>query len=171
MDIYGECGSQKCPRASKDCYKILNSQYKFYLAFENSNCVDYITEKFFVNGLKYNILPIVMGARKQDYVRSAPEKSFIHVDDFDGPEQLAKYLHKLDNDDNLYNEYFQWKGTGEMINTKFFCRVCSLLHDEQRTRDEASKYYKDINNWWRGRGICVKDSWRNHSNKTNNSAL
>ena len=172
VDIYGECGSKKCPRASKDCYKILNSQYKFYLAFENSNCVDYITEKFFVNGLKYNILPVVMGARKQDYVRSAPEKSFIHVDDFDGPEHLAEYLHKLDRDDSLYNEYFQWKGTGEMINTKFFCRVCSLLHDDQR-REEAATYYKDINQWWRGKGTCVKGSWKTTPVKTNknNSTL
>ena len=131
MDIYGSCGSKRCPRASTDCYEKLNSEYKFYLAFENSNCIDYITEKFYVNGLKYNILPLVMGARKEDYVRSAPYKSFIHVDDFESPEALAKYLHQLDKNDELYNEYFQWKGTGEMINTKFFCRLCSLLHDSK----------------------------------------
>ena len=107
----------------------MNTEYKFYLAFENSNCRDYITEKFYVNGLKNDILPVVMGARKEDYVRSAPQKSFIHVDDFDSPEDLAKYLKELDSNDDLYNEYFQWKGTGEMINTKFFCRLCSLLHD------------------------------------------
>jgi hypothetical protein len=29
-------------------------------AFENSNCKDYVTEKFFVNGLTRNILPIVV---------------------------------------------------------------------------------------------------------------
>ena len=107
----------------------MNTEYKFYLAFENSNCRDYITEKFYVNGLKNDILPVVMGARKEDYVRSAPQKSFIHVDDFDSPEDLAKYLQELDRNDDLYNEYFQWKGTGEMINTKFFCRLCSMLHD------------------------------------------
>ena len=50
---------------------MLDTDYKFYLAFENSNCVDYITE-FFVNGLKHNILPIVMGASKEAYERSAP---------------------------------------------------------------------------------------------------
>ena len=70
-----------------------------------------------------------MGARKEDYLRSAPQKSFIHVDDFESPEDLAKYLEELDRNDDLYNEYFQWKGTGEMINTKFFCRMCALLHD------------------------------------------
>ena len=48
-----------------------------------------------------------MGAKPEDYIRSAPYKSFLHVDDFDSPESLAQYLHKLDQDDNLYNEYFQ----------------------------------------------------------------
>lgn len=60
VDIYGGCGSLKCERNSQDCEKLIDNEYKFYLAFENSNCHDYITEKFFVNGLKRNVLPIVV---------------------------------------------------------------------------------------------------------------
>ena len=160
----------------------MNTDYKFYLAFENSNCKDYITEKFYVNGLKNDILPVVMGARKEDYVRSAPQKSFIHVDDFDSPEDLAKYLKELDSNDDLYNEYFQWKGTGEMINTKFFCRLCSMLHDPKvylennydlvnfhlfilQKREEKYSSIKNINDWWRGRGNCITGSWRKYEEK------
>ncbi len=52
VDIYGACGTHSCPRSrSTDCYQMLSKKYKFYLAFENSNCKDYITEKFFWNGL------------------------------------------------------------------------------------------------------------------------
>ena len=57
----------------------------------------------------HDIVPIVMGARPEDYERSAPYYSFIHVDDFEDAKDLAKYLHKLDEDDELYNEYFKWK--------------------------------------------------------------
>jgi hypothetical protein len=60
LDIYGACGKLQCERHSKQCDDLLDNDYKFYLSFENSNCHDYITEKFFVNGLKRNILPIVV---------------------------------------------------------------------------------------------------------------
>ena len=50
-----------------------------------------------------------MGARPEDYAKSAPYKSYIHVDDFEGVKELAEYLHKIDQDDQLYNEYFKWK--------------------------------------------------------------
>ncbi|XP_075227883.1 glycoprotein 3-alpha-L-fucosyltransferase A-like [Lycorma delicatula] len=157
VDIYGACGKLKCPRSIADkCFEMLTTKYKFYLAFENSNCKDYITEKLFVNGLGHNVLPIVMGAPPEDYYKSAPRHSFIHVDDFESPKELAAYLLKLDADNDLYNSYFKWKGMGEFLNTHFFCRLCSLLHDD----NFPIKSYRDINEWWRGPGICTTGSWR-----------
>lgn len=65
VDIYGACGTLKCSRTTADkCFDILDRDYKFYLAFENSNCRDYITEKFFVNGLSRTTLPIVVSFRE-----------------------------------------------------------------------------------------------------------
>lgn len=58
----------------------------------------------------HDVLPIAMGARLEDYSSAAPAKSFLHVDQFSGPAQLARFLHKLDQDEELYNEYFQVRG-------------------------------------------------------------
>ena len=49
----------------------------------------------------------MMGARLEEYKKVAPDFSFIHVEEFSGPEELAKYLHQLDQDDEKYNQYFQ----------------------------------------------------------------
>lgn len=158
VDIYGACGSHHCPRADPNCLEMLDRDYKFYLAFENSNCRDYVTEKFFVNGLQHYVLPIVMGARASEYAAVAPHNSYIHVEEFAGPEELAAYLHRLDKDDELYNSYFKWKGTGEFINTYFFCRVCAMLHASERRARAA--HYTDVQAWWR-ESACSRGEWRN----------
>lgn len=156
------CGPHHCPRnkASK-CFEMLNRDYKFYLAFENSNCRSYITEKFYVNGLgrgrdDFNLVPIVMGGNREDYQRVAPPNSYIHVDDFASPKELAAYLHHLDNDNDAYNRYFGWKhpkATGQFINTYFWCRLCALLHAPAgRTKPGVS--YKDIGLWWAPEDVC-----------------
>jgi len=103
-----------------------------------------------------------MGAAPEDYRRVAPHYSFIHVDEYTSPRELADYLHELDNNDAAYNEYFRWKGSGEFINTQFWCRVCAMVHDE--TKSVAT--YGDINTWWRGKDVCIgKDRWGQHPNR------
>lgn len=61
IDIYGACGDKSCPRAEIDtCLNILESDYYFYLAFENSFSEDYVTEKL-LNALDHYAVPVVRG--------------------------------------------------------------------------------------------------------------
>lgn len=70
IDIYGKCG-KPCPTSNskhKDCKSIIADEYKFYFAFENSICQDYLTEKFY-HILYHNIIPVVLGgADYENYV-------------------------------------------------------------------------------------------------------
>jgi hypothetical protein len=103
----------------------------------------------------HNVLPIVMGARPEEYALVAPYRSYIHVEEFESPKELAAYLNSLDTEDDLYNSYFRWKGTGEMISHRFLCRLCAMLQD-----DVANRFYTDFNDWWRGPSVCTGGSWR-----------
>lgn len=107
----------------------------------------------------FHFIVFLSGARPEDYESGAPYRSYIHIDEFSSPKELAEYLHILDKNDDLYNSYFKWKGTGEFINTYFWCRVCAMLHDDYGVR--MSSWYEDINEWWRGPGVCTNGSWRN----------
>ncbi len=50
VDLFGR-GNKILPK-SEDGFQWISENYKFYLAFENSNCRDYITEKVSRNALK-----------------------------------------------------------------------------------------------------------------------
>jgi alpha-1,3-fucosyltransferase len=85
---------------------MLHNDYKYYLAFENTWCPDYVTEKFY-RSLKYNTFPIVMGGA--EYERFAPPNSYINIKDFRSPKELAEYILMLYNSDELYAKYFNSK--------------------------------------------------------------
>ena len=58
VKIFGSCGSPCIDKIN--CKMNISNVYKFYFAFENSFCKDYITEKFF-QILNYDIIPVVYG--------------------------------------------------------------------------------------------------------------
>ncbi|KJH43238.1 fucosyl transferase [Dictyocaulus viviparus] len=149
VDIFGACGIRSLGK--KESHQMIRDHYKFYLAFENSNCHQYITEKFWINALRNNAIPIVMGAPKIDYVKVAPPHSFIHVDDY-SPRQLARFLSYLDQNTTAYNEYFEWKSFGRVVESDFYCRLCDLV------QSPPTKTYANLDVWWKGNGDCQKYS-------------
>ncbi|KAI9562684.1 hypothetical protein GHT06_010138 [Daphnia sinensis] len=146
VDIYGACknGNNTCiDRAA--CDETLSRHYRFYLSFENSLCLDYVTEKLY-RPLQFSAVPVVYGGA--DYSMYLPAGSYVNAMDFDSPEHLADHLNKLMVDDELYLTYFRWK---EKYTIKRFpkigmCQLCRLLGDPE-TKDKS---YADMAGWWAG---------------------
>ena len=148
IDVYGDCGHLRCPKdptggdSDDHCYDLLESRYKFYLSFENSICTDYVTEKFF-QIMARNLVPIVYGGA--NYSRIAPPHSYIDARQFPA-KQLADYLNKLDANDTLYSEYFDWKvnydvESGQKQMTRHaICDLCRKLHQD----NEPKVYSKEM---------------------------
>ncbi|KAJ8031438.1 Glycoprotein 3-alpha-L-fucosyltransferase A [Holothuria leucospilota] len=142
VDMYGACGDDNCTLSHRKCeYGPLVQKHKFYLALENKVCKDYITEKFWSNALRKNLVPIVYGPSRSEYEKLAPPHSFIHVNDFGSIEELARYIKKLDQDDALYSEYFEWQrhGSVELFGVTQWIRLETICNI-------ANKYLKHINN-------------------------
>lgn len=130
IDVYGK---HRMPLPRKKQFKTL-SEYKFYLAFENYIHEDYITEKLWYNAFCTATLPIVMGPPRKNYERFIPSDSFIHVDDFSSPKEMASYLLSLDQDDQSYLQYFSWRANykpGEIRKTWVteYCKVCKTIKE------------------------------------------
>ena len=83
------------------------SYFKYHLAFENSRYDDYVTEKLF-DSFNTPSLPIYRGSGTARELMPALH-SAIMADDFASPKALAEYIWQLENNTNLYNEYFAWK--------------------------------------------------------------
>ncbi|CAH1802226.1 unnamed protein product [Owenia fusiformis] len=152
VDIYGGCGTLNCP-TSNDCENTLFKTYKFYLAFENNICQDYITEKLWLALAIREVVPIILGGANHE--KYLPPKSYIDIRDFTSPADLANYLQKLDKDDDLYNEYFSWrykispvfdfqKATPKQPLEYYICQVCRLIHTQNLTSTYVD--FVDINN-------------------------
>ncbi|XP_026315232.1 alpha-(1,3)-fucosyltransferase C-like [Hyposmocoma kahamanoa] len=60
IDITGFCGDRYCQLWGEECHVAIETDYYFYLAFENSMCDDYVTEKILTATQHYSI-PIVFG--------------------------------------------------------------------------------------------------------------
>ncbi|KFD65659.1 hypothetical protein M514_05866, partial [Trichuris suis] len=150
VDQYGSCNEKNCPKSDPNCWNLLK-KYKFYFAFENCRCRDYITEKLFENALRYDVVPVVLGPPKWQYDQVLPPNSFIHVEDFASPKDLANYLKELANNDTAYRLFFDWKNSYTLVDTSFWCRLCAMLNEPR------AKVYENLQNWWNPPGTCQTD--------------
>ena len=163
VDIYGGCYTLKCEMnqtaflSTNDCYSMLDNSYRFYLAFENSFCNDYVTEKFY-DVLSRRIIPVVLGGA--NYSAIAPPHSYIDAVNY-SPRELAAYLKLLASDDRLYNEYFWWKPYFKIekryptIADRALCTLCEKLHS-----DKSVSIYHDLKSNWSHSTQCHSPKYK-----------
>ena len=159
---YGHNGAHQ----NKKCLGQLMRNHKFYLAFENSECRDYISEKV-ANAYANGMVPIVNGGLqgRADYERLFPVKSFIHIDDFGGdPNALYDYLIYLDKNKTAYAEYFDWQkhltivgnGYGPLVtmrlNQNELCKMCKVIHKNDK-KDMRPRTF-DLGKWAASKENC-----------------
>ncbi|XP_046550781.1 alpha-(1,3)-fucosyltransferase C-like [Haliotis rubra] len=169
VEIFGGCG-KKCGSRSKVgsqiCEDLASRNYSFYLAFENSLCKDYVTEKFFH---MYNKDVILVARGGVQFLESLPKGTFINTDDFTSVKDLAAYLKRLHNDKTEYINFLKRKDefigqdeslTYKLSPTSFWthyhyisepvCDMCRKLLDIDNNRNT----YPDIYQWY-NEDTCV----------------
>lgn len=160
VDVYGSCSSQfgKHQSCSKSNEKHCLKEYKFYLAFENALCKDYITEKYWERLGEENVVPVVMGgADRTDYKRLAIPGSFINVMDFKTVKELADYLHYLDRNNTAYNEYFKWRRIYKI--SPYHYPLCNFCKSYVLKPELSETKVYNLKDFWVEKAMCNKNEY------------
>ena len=110
------------------------------MAWENSfHCNGYMTEKLWSNSLYSGAVPVIYGSHRDDVAALLPPKSYIHVEDFNSPEELVEYLQYLDKNITAYAEYLEWRNLA-----RFFEENDTLDLNSSKVVKEASEKELEI---------------------------
>ena len=149
FDFYGKCSGH---RFQTDDFLKFRKKYRFYLAIENSRCLDYITEKFWQT-IWTESVPIVAGQPRSNYERLIHKNAFIHLDDYKGDlKNLTDHINRLLTDNYGYDQYFEWRneeppydylyGTQDQFDQQGFCKLCTTAALNKTVQKE------DLQNFW-----------------------
>lgn len=138
VSIFGYCGT-KCPDGYDSCIDVIRN-YRFYLAFENSHCYDYLTEKYW-RALEREQIPIV--AWKQNMTELVIPGSYINIYDFASVDDAGLHIQRVNSDPELYNSYFKWRERYKIVHPNPLCDICRKLLD----RNVPRTVYHDIRGW------------------------
>lgn len=147
VDVYGRAGHPLPQDSGSGGVVRLVTKYQFYLALENSQHTDYITEKLW-NAVRAGAVPIVMGPPRRNYERFMPPEAFIHVDDFPTARELARYLLLLKRNPVRLMRHLDWRGSYCLRQPAFWAEhYCVACRAVRRTRDRTN-VVRDIEDWF-----------------------
>lgn len=148
VDVIGKCGKEwNCgiQWIHDDCFSILNTTYRFYLAFENAFCRGYRTEKYFEN-FQYDLL-IVTRSDMSSFT-DEPEGAYISTSDFKNIADLGKYLKSLAESPTKYAELLKRKSRlkslpFEEVYQTALCDICERMNFQTKFK----KQIDDLDKW------------------------
>ncbi|XP_053955796.1 alpha-(1,3)-fucosyltransferase C-like [Anastrepha ludens] len=150
VHTYGECGVYNCSGETSCRFlpnRRANRTYKFYLAFEEELCMDYVGENFY-KALGGRIVPVVFGGA--NYERFAPPQSYINARDFASIRDLTEYLVYLDQHPEEHVKYFTWHEKYIIQESPFDVEeICDFLQtaDSQNTFNSSLEGPGRILSW------------------------
>jgi hypothetical protein len=143
---YGHCFHNVEEPPSRDniaaTFPEITKKHRMVVTFENTIEKDYITEKI---GLAYKsgVIPVYWGP-PEIYKWAPGNHSFIDPQKFKGPKELAEYLKRVDEDDDLFRYHttnFDFERTEKMVDrycghtqVHFLCQVCKIAQDLKLSR-------------------------------------
>ena len=142
VDMYGKSYGLACEVDSHHCLTDSTAgQYIFKLAFENSNCKHYVTEKFWL-ALEQGVIPVVNWVNGQADEDIIPPDSYINMYDFRDLLMLNEYLIEVSTSKSLYDSYFEWKKYYDLDKNYGTCNLCRSLYSTHNMKMSV-----DIEGW------------------------
>ena len=140
IDSYGKCFHNVDIPADREhfaqSFPELAKKYRMVVTFENTIENDYISEKI-AQCYQAGVIPVYWGP-PEIYQWTPGDHTFIDPQKFKGPKELAEYLRRVDEDDDLFRYHttnFDFERTSKMWDkycddsTLAFCRVCKIAQD------------------------------------------
>ncbi|KAM4032079.1 GDP-fucose protein O-fucosyltransferase 4 [Anomaloglossus baeobatrachus] len=132
IDSYGQClkNRQFSSKRLEDTstattedeeFMAFTARYKFHLAMENAICADYMTEKLW-RPLHIGAIPIYRGSPSVKHWMPN-NHSIILIDDFATPKDLAEFIISMDENDESYLRYLEYKKPGGVINKQLLANI------------------------------------------------
>ena len=146
---YGRCFHNVSESDSRAQYGAtfpsVTKKHRMVVTFENNVEKDYITEKIALC-YKSGVIPVYWGP-PEIYLWVPGNHTFIDPQKFKGPKELAEYLRRVDEDDNLFRYHtsnFEFERTEKMVaryckgnlpyTVDSLCKLCKVAQDVKISR-------------------------------------
>ena len=146
---YGRCFHNVSVPSSRDqfiaTFTPITKKHRMVVTFENNVEKDYITEKISLC-YKSGVIPVYWGP-PEIYLWVPGNHTFIDPQRFKGPKELAEYLKRVDEDDDLFRYHtsnFEFERTEKMVDryckgklpytVESLCELCKIAQNLKHSR-------------------------------------